>query len=343
MKLKQFFLFLLLLAAISSACEQQKDPVKNKYESGIFVVNEGPFGGTGTITWHDPVTGVTEQDIFGAANNGAALGELAQSLTFHKGKGYICIGNGTTIVVVDAATFQFLDTIGGLAKPRYFLPYGDHFAIVTQWGADGNTGTVAKIDLNTNEIVQISPVIGAGPEKIFQVNSDVVLIPNSGGYATDSTIVTFRLSTFSEESRSVVRGSNPGMCAQINGTNGGIYALCKGSYLESTPRSTLALADGSGAALSIPFYSDDLCAAPDKSALYLTGGGKLHEYKNGALRTVVQQQAYGLICHPVTGDLYCTDAKDFSSAGEALIFRPDGTRMGGFPTGIGPGEIVIVP
>jgi len=342
MKVKQLSLLLLLLAAFLSSCDKQSNLSTGKYDTGIFVVNEGPFGGTGSITWHDPVTGTTEQDIFAKANNGAVLGELVQSLTFHDGKGYICIGNGSKIVVVNAATFEFIDTIGGLAKPRYFLPYGDHFALVTQWGADGNTGTIAKVDLNTNEVVQTSPVIGAGPEKIFQMNADVVLIPNSGGYSIDSTVVAFRLSTFSEESRSMTNGSNPGMCARLTGNNAGIYALCKGSFLESTPRSNLGLADGSGTAVAIPFYSDDLCAAPDNSALYFTGGGAIYEFKNGTLRTVVQQAAYGLTCHPATGELYCTDAKDFSSAGEAVIYKPDGTKVGGFPTGIGPGEIVIV-
>ncbi len=333
---------LLFIAALFSSCDKQNDPTKGKYDKGIFVVNEGPFGGTGSITWHDPASGTTEQDIYAKANNGAVLGELVQSLTFHDGKGYICIGNGSTIVVVDANTFEFLDTIGGLAKPRYFHPYGDHFALVTQWGADGNTGTVAQVDLNTHEVVKTSPVIGAGPEKIFPMNADVVLIPNSGGYTIDSTVVTFRLSTFSEESRSVTNGSNPGMCARLSGNNAGIYALCKGSFLESTPRSSLGLSDGSGAAVAIPFYSDDLCAATDNSALYFTGGGAIYEFKNGTLRTVVQQAAYGLICHPGTGELYCTDAKDFSSAGEAVIYKPDGTKAGSFPTGIAPGEIVIV-
>ena len=339
MKVKQLSLLLLLFAAFVSACSQQEEIIKGKYEKGIFVVNEGPFGGTGTITWHDPLTGATEQDIFGKANDGAVLGELVQSLTFHKDKGYICIGNGSKIVVVEAATFKFLDTIGGLAKPRYFLPYGDNFALVTQWGADGNTGTVAKVDLNTNEVVKVTPFIGAGPDKIFQFNADVVLIANSGGFSTDSTVVAFRLSSFSEESRVVVGGKNPGICAQLTGNNAGIYVLCKGSFPNA---GWLGLADGISTGESIPSYSDDLCAAPDNSALYFTGGGALYELKNGNLRSIVQQQAYGLICHPATGELYCTDAKDFSSAGEAIIYKTDGTKVGGFPTGIAPGEIVVV-
>ena len=339
MKVKQLSLLLLLLAALISACSQQENPSKGKYETGIFVVNEGPFGGTGTITWYDPVTGATEQDIFANANGGAVLGELVQSLTFYNDKGYICIGNSTKIVVVDAATFKFLDTIGGLAKPRYFLPYGDHFALVTQWGADGNTGTVAKVDLNTNEVVQTSPFIGAGPDKIFPFNADVVLIPNSGGFSEDSTITTFRLSTFSVEDRSVAGGKNPGVCALANAD---VFVLCKGSFADIVPTGWLGLADNPASGQNIPIYSDDLCASPDKSTLYFTGGGALYEWKNGTLRTVVQQQAYGLTCHPGTGDLYCTDAKDFSSAGEAVIYKPDGTKIGGFSTGIAPGEIVIV-
>lgn len=339
MKVKQLPLLLLLLAALFSACEQQEEPVKGKYEHGIFVVNEGPFGGTGTITWHDPVTGKTEQDIFGKVNDGAVLGEFVQSLTFHDGKGYICIGNGTKIVVVDAATFTFLDTIGGLAKPRYFLPYGDRFALVTQWGADGTSGSAAKIDLTKNEVVQTSPVIGAGPDKIFQIDADRVLIPNSGGFSTDSTLVTFRLSAFLEEGRVVAGGKNPGVCVSANAD---VFVLCKGSFSDPVPQGWFGSANDPTAGQAVPALSDDLCASPDKSVLYFTGGGAIHQFKNGALTALIQQQAYGLACRPATGDLICTDAKDFNSAGEAIIYKPDGTKKGGFTTGIAPGEIVIV-
>ncbi|MEZ4893980.1 MAG: hypothetical protein R2778_13315 [Saprospiraceae bacterium] len=34
----------------------------------VFLVNEGQFGSTGTITWYDPASGETVQDVYGAEN-----------------------------------------------------------------------------------------------------------------------------------------------------------------------------------------------------------------------------------------------------------------------------------
>jgi len=340
MKVKQLSLLLLLLAVLFSACNQQEEPVQFKYNSGIFVVNEGPFGGTGTITWHDPATGATEQDIFGKANDGAVLGEFVQSLAFHDGKGYICIGNGTKIVVVDAATFKYLATIEGLVKPRYILPYGDHFALVTQWGADGNSGTVAKVDLTTNKVLQTSSFIGKGPDKMFRFNDDVVLIPNSGGYSSDSTIAAFRLSTFSVDHYTVTGGKNPGVCA-LN--NSDVFVLCKGIYGFPDPVAPgwLGLADNPAVGQSVPLLSDDLCSSPDQTILYFTGGNTVYQLKNNVLSPLIQQSTYGLACHPVTGQLICTDPKDYNSAGVATIYNPDGTLVESFATGISPGEVVV--
>ena len=125
-----FFLLLLFLAF--SACRDARDPDPpasgTDYSRGVLVVNEGPFGGTGTITWHDPSTGETVQDVFGQANGGAALGQFVQSVTVHDDRTYIVVNGANKIYVVDARTFEFLDTIGGLALPRYFLPLDDQFA-----------------------------------------------------------------------------------------------------------------------------------------------------------------------------------------------------------------------
>ena len=338
MKVKPLSALLLFSTLLLFACNQQEQPIGFKYESGIFIVNEGQFGGTGTITWHDPVSGATEQDIFGKANGGAALGEFAQSLAFHDGKGYICIGNGTKIVVVDAATFKYIDTIGGLSKPRYLMPYGDHFALVTQWGADGTSGTVAKIDLKTNEVVQTSPVIGSGPEKMFRFNDDVVLIPNSGGYGIDSTIVTFRLSTFSVENSTKTGGKNPAVCAKVNAD---VFVLCKGVFGTPPVPGWLGMADAPTVGQSVPVFSDDLCSSPDQSTLYFTSGTAIYQWKNNAVVPLIQQSAYGLACNPSNGRLISTDARDFNSAGEATIFNADGTVVERFATGISPGEIVV--
>src|SRR5262249_32198964 len=110
------------------------DRPAGNYAHGVFVVNEGGFNQSGTISWHDPATGETVADVYGLANCDAQLGQFVQSLAFHNGKGYICVNGANKVIVVDATTFRFLDSIPGLKLPRYFLPLNDDFALISQWG-----------------------------------------------------------------------------------------------------------------------------------------------------------------------------------------------------------------
>lgn len=346
MKVKQifpYFLFFSSLLAFQACKDSEPFDCGNRngdYSTGIFVVNEGGFGGTGTITWHNPATGETVQDIFGAENCGASLGQFVQSLAFHNDKGYIVVNGANKIVVVDARTFEFLDTIGGLALPRFFQQsfVNPNQAYVSQWGADGVSGSLAVIDLTNNTVVKTIPT-GSGPEKMFALNSDVLYVANSGGYGVDSTVAVFSMFVDEVQHKFVAGDKNPACIAQTDAGN--VFALCKGYYDDLN--STGWLGDFGPNTVGIPVdkYADDLVASPDGSALYFLGGGAIWTYKNNAVSKLFDQPAYGLACDPATGDLYCADGKDFNSAGEVVIRKPDGTVAGSFPTGIAPGEIIF--
>lgn len=345
MKVKHlFFCFLygMFLLAFSACNLGGDDPIvpANDYSKGIFVVNEGPFNGGGSITWHNPVTDETVQDVFGVVNGGS-LGEFVQSLTFHNGKGYICVNGINLIVVVDQKTFGFLDTIGGVVLPRYFLPVSNNVAYVSQWGKDGLNGSLARIDLTTNKVVKVIPV-GTGPEKMILADANTLMVANGGGFGTDSTVSIINLATETETDRITVGGKNPSSLvkAALTGTNP--YVLCKGSFTDSLSQGFLDKFNPAGSGFVVSKYSDDLCANPSGNTLYFTGGGKIWSANQFAVTALFTQSAYGLACHPTTGDLYCGDAKDFTSPGEVVIYNSAGAKTGSFPAGIGPGEIIIV-
>ena len=340
-----FSLLLLSLALGFSACRDYDgghgDPdTSARYEQGVFVVNEGPFGGTGTITWHDPATGETVQDIFGKANNGVALGQFVQSLTFHDGKGYIVVNGANRIVVVDA-NFEYIDTIGGLVLPRYLLAVDDNTAWVSQWGLNGTAGSIAKVDLNTRKVLKTIAL--PGPEKMLLLGKSILLVANSGGFGLDSTVSTISLASETELSRKVVPGTSPGGFAQAPFQNDGPMVLCRGGFLPPTfaplPGWAGSISTGSGSA--VPNSADDFCDAPDGKAAYFFGGGGIWAVDAAGVRKIFDQAAYGLACHPTTGELYCADPKDFNSNGRVLIRKPDGTEVGSFACGIAPGEVVV--
>jgi len=315
-------------------------PVGN-YSKGIFVVNEGGFNQSGTISWHDPVSGETVADVYGQANCDAQLGQFVQSLTFHNGKGYICVNGANKVIIVYAGTFQFLDSIPGLQLPRYFLALDQNFALISQWGADGLTGSVARVDLRTNTIVKTIPT-GKGPDKMLRRPDNRLLVANSGGYGVDSTVSVINLNTDLEETRIILPGKNPSSLAVAN-FNGAphYYVLCKGSYLDADPVGWIGSIDDLNG-FDTGAYGEDLSATGSGDRLYWSEGGAIIRWDAGGITFFATQAAYGLSVQNSTGQVYCADARDFSSKGAVVVYDAAGQKGDSFEVGVAPGEIVIV-
>lgn len=349
MKVKHLFPTLLVLFYSSVFFIACGDGVKvsdepnpgGKYTHGVFVVNEGPFNGSGSISWHNPATGETVEDVFARENGGALLGQFVQSLAFHNGLAYIVVNSANRVYVVDAETFVFVDSIGGLALPRYFLPLDDRFALISQWGADGLSGSVAKVDLSTNEILKTIP-LGAGAEKMLRLDQNTVLVANSGGFGVDSTVSVLNLVSETETARYKLPGKNPGGFAKGSfDAAQQPYALCKASFLDASPKGWVGPNKGGGGFVTVP-YADDLTASPNGDQLYFAGGNAVYKVDAGGVSKLFDQAVYGLYCDPATGYLYCGDAKDFSAAGQVVVRKPNGETLFSFPVGVAPGEIVVL-
>jgi DNA-binding beta-propeller fold protein YncE len=336
MKVKLIFsLILIAVATVWTACnDDDPEPSKGKYDTGVFVVNEGPFGGSGSITWYNPDTDETETDIFANNNNGALLGQFPQSITFHNDKAYIVVNSANRIVVVDANTFELVDTFGGFILPRFMLVTDDNTAWVTQWGQDGLDGSVVKIDLKLGSILKTIK-LGNGPDKITQVGNRMY-IPNSGGFGVDSTVSVVNLSTELEESRLTVIGKNPCCVATLFGD---LWVLCKGSFSDPLPTGYVVNLNNGVFNSTFP-YGDDLLAASDNT-LRWAGGGFVWKNNGGQITGFINQQSYGLGYDKSNNHLYCADARDFSSNGQVVIYNLDGTKIDSFPVGVAPGEVVL--
>ncbi|MBK8557556.1 MAG: hypothetical protein IPL65_18190 [Lewinellaceae bacterium] len=332
-----FFLF--LLSGCKDNTEMQGAP--GYYASGIFIINEGPFGGTGTITWHNPSTGVTVQDVFGRENGGAALGAFVQSLTIVGDKAYIAVNGANKIVEVDALSFRFLREITGFELPRYLLSTGNGKAFVSEWGADGVSGKLVLLDLNSGTIVK-KTLVGSGPEKMLLMGNEV-LIAHAGGFGVDNTIGTVNVSSGEAGVNTLLPYYNP--CCIAKGLDNSPFPMivARGDWMQ--PASTgwmgsFKIPDFPG--YELPQGAEDLCLSPDGSTAYCSAGASIWQLNSNGLTKLLDQPCYGLNCDPKDGLLYCADPKDFNSAGEVVVYQPDGTVVSRFTAGIAPGEVVFI-
>ncbi len=352
--MKKLFLFAALYGLLAfPACKPE--PVDDlpveavKYEEGIFITNEGPFQqGTGSLTFYDRNTQNVVQEVFMRANDGEALGNILQSMNVIDGKAYLVINNGGKVVVANGLTLEKEREITGLEQPRYVVDLGDGRIAVSQWGADGVSGSVSIYNASTLALEANIPT-GAGAENML-VKDGKLYVANSGGYGVDSTIAIIDLATNSLQDK-WPSGTNP--VSLVEDKNGAIWALCSGYSNWNDPNDPLNASgklvryadDQIAFALDVPVYSTDLTISTNGEVLYALVNSE--PYGMHIDSSVLPSESithgqqgvfyYALGLDPVNGNLLLANAKDYVSTGEVDVFQDDGTKLMTIEAGIIPG------
>ncbi len=328
------------------------------YSKGIFVVNEGIYGQTsGTITFYDEDSLKTVQDIFRIANS-RDLGNVVQSMYFHNSKAYIVVNNSNKIEVADADNFKELAQINGLEQPRYFLPISADRALVTQWGYDLLSGSIALIDLNNNTILQkISQGIGKGPEQMLKFN-DKVYIANVGGLDFDNFISVFDLQTLSVMDTIVVDDAPNSL--QL-GADNLLWVACKGKAVYSTFPDIDSVNSTYGSLVGIDLNNNNI----QKRILLQKGRGASNLIKSSAnnnemlflynnavnclntnteqIRSLISGNYYGLGAKPGSDYFFASKNSGIQASTVYAIRLSDGIKLDSFTAGIFANAILYKP
>ena len=338
------------LATLFTSCDPKKEetlvPV-GAYESGVFIVNEGPFGsGTGTVSYYNRNTKSIINDIFGLSNNAIPIGNILQSMNIINNKGYLVVNNASKIEIVNPSDFKTLGTITGFSQPRYILGISDSKAYVSQW-VDGSQGEVKVVDLNSKTITK-TITTGTGAEKMLK-KGNFVYLTCKGGWGNDSVVTIINTTTDVVE-KTLIVGANPSSIQED--INGNIWVLCNG---QSKPYPNVGL-DKTASLVRINPSTNTI----DKTISFnnlLSSASELNINKNKNKlffnfdNHVVSQDVssssfdnsqiigtsfYGLGIDPTTDIIYGADAGDYSSAGKVLRYTNAGVALDTLIVGVIP-------
>ena len=336
------------------SCKKNDNPVvaPPKVTTGLYVLSEGNFGQNNTtLTFYDFTTKTATTDFY-ATVNGNKLGDTGNDLLVYGSKLYIVMNVSSYVQVAEAATgraitkLPFTKPSGGLKQPRFVVGYKNKVLVSAY---DGTVTVIDTTSLTAEKTIQV----GANPEQMA-IYGDKLFVANSGGLQTvfDSTLSVIDLNSFTEKKKITV-GLNPGSVTADDAGN--IYVSCTGDYGSTKPKlvkvnaSTESVTTSADSAVGRIRYFNGL--------LYATGGylGSPNlrtlsptDFKQTGANFItdgsVIKQAYGFIIDPDSGDVYITDAVDYSSPGIVYSFDKAGKKKFSFSVtpGISPNSIALI-
>lgn len=340
--LRSILIAFAFVAAISSCKKDLPPPVPNTNQpvaagDGVFISNEGNFmGGNSKVSFYRFSDGSSMEDIF-APTNARPLGDVCQSLNIINGLAYVVVNNSGKIEVCQPSNLRSVATITGFVSPRYILPVSGVKAYVSELFSN----TVSVVNLSSNTRTGSFSFPGQS-EAMVMVNNEVYItcLDRDKVYTIDpaTDVVT--------DSITIAKGGNS---MQLD-NNGKLWVLCYGDYFTSAPGGLYRINPATHMVeQSWPFTTSEspthICANSTGDTLYYLNYGV---YRFPSSATVAPatpyiaqstQSFYGLGIRPVTGEIFVTDAVDYTQRGHILRYSASGTLLDDELVGIIPGGV----
>ena len=328
---KFYLLGLTLLSVIFISCgddDTNEGPtvVEQTYENGVLIVNEGVFGGVpGTIDFYDRSKDSLIRNVYSTVNDGQVIGSVLQSVTVIGENAYLVVNNSAKIEVVDAITMEYKNTITNVFSPRYIVYLGNNEAVVSEWGTDGFSGQLKKIDLLTMTVTDSVSV--SGPEQMV-VSNDKIYVANSGGWG-ESDQVTIHGFDLTQQSEVTVGKRTIDMVQDVNGA---VWVLSGGSYATNDGASICRIVGGvSDFCKELSVFPSDLIIDATGDNLYYVENGVIKKLdisiplEEVTMNNTVSGIIYGLGYDGEEDALLVGTTPDFSSESTTYIIPANGS------------------
>ncbi len=335
---------------------------------GMYVLNEGNMGSDkADIDFLDFRTASYSCGIYAAKNPSVVkgLGDTGNDLQIYDGRLFAVINGSHKVEVMDAYSAERITQID-IANCRNIAFKGRYAYVTAYVGSDAEftadrKGSVFKVNLDTYRI-ESEVQVGYQPEEIAIVG-DRAYVANSGGYRApdyDSTVSVIDLDSMKEVQKIEVAVN---LCRIKADSDGDLWVSSNGDYID-TPSNLYRLEkDGDSykvaEAMNIPVsnmtISDGRLYAYSSEYNYVTAGSTIsYVVIDVAGNSVITRDVitdgtesrivspYGIAVHPVNGDIYITDAKNYTSSGVLYCYSKDGTLKWSVSTGDIPGHPVFL-
>ena len=346
-KISTLLLFAFFCAASCNPPEPPRPLPTDASAYGAYVLNEGLFQHNNcTLSYYDFENQTLTPDIFLQVNQ-RGLGDTGNDLKRYGSKLYCVVNNSHRVEVMDFETAKSIKAIPLSGKSPRQIAFYQGKAYVSCFDGD-----VVRIDTATLEVEQ-SVHSGENPEGICVCNGKLY-VANSGGlnnpnYGT--TVSVFDINTLTLL-RSIEVGVNPFKLAASD-DNRTVYVCTRGDYMEQHGTLSRINAQSDQVTRTWPNIQN-FTIFQDKAYVYevdynadfnpvrvlgLNQEGSVPE--DFVTDGTVIQMPYSITVNPLNGDVYITDAYNFTVTGDVYCFDKNGKKKFSFSAGLNPSVVVF--
>ena len=339
--------------------------------AGLYVLNEGNMGSNSAdIDFLDYRTASYSCGIYASVNPTAVkgLGDTGNDLKIYDGRLFAVINGSHKVEVMEAATAKRIAQVD-IASCRSIAFSGD-YAYVTAYVGSGSEfssehpdqkGALLKVDLDSYKVVG-EVEVGYQPEEVAIVG-DRAYVANSGGYCYptyDNTVSVVDLASMKVVDVIEVAVN---LCHIKADSYGRLWVSSNGNYYDVSSNLYVLEKDGGkykvAKAMDIPVanftIADDKLYLYSSEYSYATSSTTVsYAVVDVASESVVGKQIitdgteseivapYGIAVHPVNGDIYIADARNYVSSGHLYCYSASGQRKWYVYTGFIPGHFAFL-
>ena len=347
--------------------EEKKGDTVHSEIIGFYLLNEGNMGSNkATLDYYDYTTATYRRNIYAEANPDVPkeLGDVGNDLKTYGNRLYAVINCSNKVEVLDARTCRRIGQVD-IPNCRY-ITFDGKYAYVTSYAgpvsldaSHAQIGYVARFDTATLQI-DAQCLVGYQPDELA-VADGKLYVANSGGYMVpnyDYTVSVIDIASFTETKRIPVAIN---LHRVRPDSHGQLWVSSRGDYYDIPAKlycidiKTDQVVDSLNIAVSaLDIVGDSLYACATTWDYISYEDVVTYAIVDVRTRkTLTQnfitdgtdaniQKPYGIKVHPLTHDVYVTDAKNYVNPGMLHCYGQDGVLKWSVRTGDIPGQMAFI-